>query len=1107
MIEEDKNRLSYRPTPSVSLQQIEAAERAVEQSKEKAASLLEFTEASFEEDQILSYVFQDRPDFAPDEGWADKLNMETYQELTKGIPEDYHDFLEDTVSLEHAKATREYVLHSLKNEEKMQSWGWSGVPLRMALNIADPAAIAATVATEGVAAPLIWGAKLSRIGRIVRGATAGAASNAAIEGYIASQSATRDEYDVLYAATAGAILGGGLGAFNFGKRNKADDPTIQAHENHLRAVEEAQAQDIAAGARQSILGEERSVGAAENPLSPAPLMKPLRDGVDNLDNDELMQESMFGSLRIDMVGRMLQSENPFFNRLGQILGEDSVGARMGGTANIETTADILKTNMMKGTFSKFYQTYNVEYKSWVKSETKGILRKYRLSNRQKFGELVADAIENPSGVHHPAVKRMAQRNAQLYGELLDEAKAAGVKGFENIPKNLTYFTHRWNKQKFQDMRDVVGDEGIISLLKTGLIRGTDDLTEDAAEAIAKVMYTKIRSDTAGLDTGFSRLFTADSRETLKSIMLEEKFGKTTNGKFKEFTEEEIDSLLDLFKQKERGLPSAAKGRLRFDMETTIPWGGKTLSLKQLQDRDAEQVFTLYASELSGRIALAKKGIKSETDFNEMVNKGRAYAENEGFARYKGGESGMNKEAEIAQVMYNLIIGRRPHPQYDPNSTPMKITRLIQDYNFLRLMGQVGWSQFAELGNAYNVNGFRAMLRAVPEYRKMLKRAEDGQLADPVLRDIEAFFGTGSDRMINQMINRLDYMEAGTPTGSNKFMGIDVGKTLNKAQVRTDQLKRVQADISGMAPITLMLERGTARVVAQTLSDLAFENASLSMKRLNSLGLGKKTITKEDGSTEVIDYAELVFNAIKEHATVEKSFLYKAKKLRELNLENWPPDAREAFGVALSRWTRRTIQQNDVGNLSLFMTKPWGQVISQFRTFQIVSHSKQLLHNLSMNDTRAYLAMTFSAMTAGAAYTAQHNVRMIGMDEKERKEYAEKNLGIANIAKAGFARSSWSAFIPSTVDSVAFFIADDPIFSYRSSGLSTNFVGGIPMVDAGNRILNSAGYSTRALSPFSDTEMTEGKVRAGLSLLPFQNATGIGNVNNYIASQFPERSSR
>lgn len=1189
MIEEDKNRLSYRPSQAVTLQQVEAAERAVEKEGKDTASFTEFVSAGLEEDQILSYLFQDKEDFVPDEGWADELNADLYSELTDGLPQEYHDYLEDTVSLGHAKATRERIQHSLKNEQKMASWGWSGVPMRIALNIADPVAIVATAATEGVAAPLIWGGKATRIGRVVRGAVTGAATNAAIEGYIASQSETRDEYDVLYAATAGLILGGGLGAIPR-KSSKADDPTIQAHENHARAVEQAQEADIAAQAKAELAPEadvvpteikftskkvpqiiggqpstdpretltaisdgtntryiihekdadtgngydewvevdeagnalekqpkfwmdsakqrkdaikfmqeemleqrtiDRSVGAAQNPLSPAPLMQPLRNGVDDLFDDLKTQESMFGNLRIDMVGRLLQSKNPSFNRLGQILGEDAVGARNGGTVTIESTADVLKTNIMKGTFSRFYKTYNIEYSDWVKQSKKGLLRKYRLTNRAEFGELVADAIERPDLPHHPSVKRMAQKNAELYADLLDQAKQSGVKGFENIPKNLTYFTHRWNKFKLHDMRQVHGDEAIVRLLKTGLIRGTQDLPEDAAEAIAKAMSVKIRSDTAGLDSGFSRIFTADGRDTLKQIMLEEKFGKIeasglNKGKFKEFSEDEVDRLLDLFKQKETGIPSYAKSRLRFDMETEITSRGETLTLKQLQDRDAEQVFTLYGNELAGRIALAKKGIKSESDFTKMVNDGRAYAENEGGALLKG----VNKEAEISQVMYNMILGRRPHPQYDPNSSAMKITRLIQDYNFLRLMGQVGWAQFAEIGNAYNVNGFKGILQVMPEYRRMLKRAKDGDLSDPVLRDIESFYGTGSDRMIQQMINRLDYIES----GGSQVGGGKVGKFLNKAQVRSDQLKRVQADVSGMAPITLMLERGTARVVAQTLADLAHNNAKLSIKRLNSLGLDDDT-------------AKMVFENIIEHGKFTDSALFRNKKIRELNLENWSPDAREAFGVALARWTRRTIQQNDVGNLSLFMTKPWGQVISQFRTFQIVSHSKQLLHNVSMNDTRAYLAMTFSAVTAGAAYVGQQNVKMIGMDKKKREEYAEENLSALSIAKAGFSRSSWSAFIPSTVDSVASFVADDPLFSYRTTGLQQNFLEGIPTVQAAQNLLTGVQGATQSASPLSKKTMTRGRARALASLLPFQNVTGIGNFTRLMADQFPERSGR
>lgn len=1085
MIEEDKNRLTLTPSPGLALQDIDRAERAAAADQQESASFFEFASASLEEDQILSYMLEDKEEFAPDDGWADALNEDLYKELTADIPEEYHDYLEDTVSLGHARATREYVMQSLKNEEKMASWGWSGVPMRIALNIADPVAIGATVATEGVAAPLIWGGKATRLARIVRGAVAGAATNAAIEGYIASQSETRDEYDVLYSATAGLLLGGGIGAIPFGKRTKDQDPTIQAHENHLDAITQAQEQDAAAAAKAFLTGD-TSVGAATNPLSPSPVIKPLSKGVDNLDDDILTQETMWGIARIDMVGRLLQSKNPVFNRLGQILGEDAVGVRDGGKARIESTADILKTNIMKGTFARFYQTYNQEYSDWVKSSTKGILRKYRLTNRRAFGELVADAIERPDLPHHPAVKRMAQKNAELYADLLDQAQRAGVKGFETIPKNLTYFTHRWNKFKIQEMYQKYGDDAVHGLLRQGLINGSTDLSDDAADQIARVMLDKIRSDVAGVDSGFSRLFTADSRETLKQIMLEEKFGKINKqtGRYEEFSEADVDNLLGLFEQTERGVPARAKARLRFDMETEIEFGGQTLSLKELQDRDAEQVFTMYASEMAGRIALAKKGIKSETDFNKMINEGRKYAEANTISR-----GATDKESEISQVMYNLLLGRRPSPQYDPNATYMKITRLVQDYNFLRLMGQVGWAQFAEIGNAYNVNGFKGMLQVMPEYRSMLNRARDGKLSDPVLRDIEAFYGTGSDRMIQQMINRLDYMETGAVIGGGKL-----GRALGKAQLRTDQLKRLQADVSGMAPITLMLERGTARVVAQTLSDLAYENASLSLKRLNSLGLDDDT-------------AKLVFKNIKEHAKVQSSALFRNKKLRELNLENWDPDAREAFGVALARWTRRTIQQNDVGNLSLFMTKPWGQVITQFRTFQIVSHSKQLMHNLQMNDARAYLAMTFSAMTAGAAYFAQQNVKMIGMNDRERKKYAEENLSIGNVARAGFSRSSWSAFIPGTLEHIAYFVSDEPLFSYRTTGLSQNFLSGVPTVQAFNQLYHGAARATRTTSPFSNEEMTEGRARALLTLLPFQNVTGIANVHRYFAEQFPERSGR
>ena len=1071
---------------------VEARKKEQQEQALPDVSFTDFIGAAKQEDWMSSYAFRNNEKFAPDLNYMrEGLDQELFGRLTKDIPEEYHDFLEETVSEAHAFAQREKVLRSLENEKKMQSWGWSGVPLRLAMNMADPGAIGVS-AIGGVAAPAIWGNKLSRVGRIVKGALGGAATNAAVEAYIANESVTRDEYDVLYAATAGLLLGGGIGALTRGVGNEKE--ITKAVQNLNSAVETAQRTELEARAKFDLTGE-RSVGAAENPLDPPLMERDLRDREAMeaaIEDFGEMQKSTFSGLRIDMANYLLSSDNPIINGLGRRLAEDAVGVR--GDNVIESTADLLKTNGFKSKLARFYQTYGEEYKAWAKENNIGFFRRSQSKQRTSFGEQVADAIENPNGIHSPAVKRMAQRNSELYRDLLREAKEAGVKGFENIPENLTYFTHRWNKFKFDDLRDKIGDNGIEKLLTDGLVRGTPDLTEDAAAQIAKAMNIKIKEDSAGLDSGFARLFTADSRDTLKQIMKEERFGKETGGRFREFTDEELDSLLGLFEQKQTGVPSRAKYRLKFDMETAFPANNKLtgtreiFSIKDLQERDAEQVFTLYANEMSGRIALAKKGIKSETEFETLINQAKTFAQNEGVgkARQKN-RNRIKKEEDIARIIYSMILGRRPPSAYgDPNSSLMRASRLIQDFNFIRLMNQVGFAQFAELGNALQVGGVRGLIRVVPEFKAMIKRAENGELSDPVLRDIEAFFGTGADRMTNQMIHRIDQLETNSPYGSRIYDGFQRG---------VDRAKRITADISGMAPITLGLERGTSRIVMQTLADMAFSNKSLSLKRMRSLGLGDEE-------------AKLVFDNFKKHAKLEKSYLFKTKKLREINLEQWDSKARDVLGIAVARWTRRAIQQNDVGNLSRFMTTEHGKLLVQFRTFMVVSHAKQLLHNVAMRDIRAVQAVFYSTISAGLAYVAQQQVQMIGLSDKEKRERKKERLSFPAIAKASFERSSYAAFLPGSFDQVVSFY--DPQlqqFNYRSSGLETNFLTGNPTFQL---LLGPVGLEAKAksltqsgLNP--DIQMTRGKARSLLTALPFANAIGVQNAIRIATDDLPTKS--
>ena len=76
--------------------------------------------------------------------------------------------------------------------------------------------------------------------------------------------------------------------------------------------------------------------------------------------------------------------------------------------------------------------------------------------------------------------------------------------------------------------------------------------------------------------------------------------------------------------------------------------------------------------------------------------------------------------------------------------------------------------------------------------------------------------------------------------------------------------------------------------------------------------------------------------------------------------------------------------------------------------------------------------------------------------------------------------------PSLVDTGAMFFTDDPIFAYRSSGLSADFITGNPSVQLVGRGINSVqALSRSALNP--DLQYSQGQARALASIVPLNNA--------------------
>jgi hypothetical protein len=275
---------------------------------------------------------------------------------------------------------------------------------------------------------------------------------------------------------------------------------------------------------------------------------------------------------------------------------------------------------------------------------------------------------------------------------------------------------------------------------------------------------------------------------------------------------------------------------------------------------------------------------------------------------------------------------------------------------------------------------------------------------------------------------------------------------------------------------------------QTLTDVAFRSRKLSKARLAGLGLSE-------------EMSERVFSQIKKNAITQPSTLFRNRKIKAINLAQWDDtESRDAFTVAIARWTRRSIQQNDVGNLNLYMTSTMGQILTQFRTFMLVSHAKQFLHNIKANDFKAYSAMMYSCTFAGLSYMAQQQANAIGREDKE--EFLKERLSIESIAKASFQRSSWAALFPGLIDTGASFFIDDPIFAYRSTGLDTQFITGNPTVQLVSKGLSSAQAVSRSIvNP--DLQFSQGQQRALNTIIPFNNALGIKNALNKLVDMRPE----
>ena len=354
------------------------------------------------------------------------------------------------------------------------------------------------------------------------------------------------------------------------------------------------------------------------------------------------------------------------------------------------------------------------------------------------------------------------------------------------------------------------------------------------------------------------------------------------------------------------------------------------------------------------------------------------------------------------------------------------------------------------------------------------------------RALEAIWGFGTDTLRSSPHIKMDDIHGGT------FEGRDFGSS--RMQMLDHSLqhgKRLTSVASGMAHVNMVLQRLTGRVIVQRFLDDATGRRPINQKRLRALGIPDKL---HPGIQQQMQ------------THVDQTIGMLGRKVARINIEKWDDvDAKNAFINGVNRWATKTVQENDPGNMPAFMTKELGKTVMQFRSFMLASYSKQLLSGIHHRDWETFSAFMSAMLFGGLFYAGQQVVNSIG--RPDAGEWLDKRLSPSSLAKAAFQRAGFSSIIPMGVDFAAGFVGMEPIFDYRSSGLS-NGGGGLAGALTSNPTMDllrnlERGIKGTTSAAFSDGyDFSQQDWRALASTLVFQNALIVRNGLAMLGGQLP-----
>ncbi|HEV2509679.1 phage tail tip lysozyme [Bosea sp. (in: a-proteobacteria)] len=530
----------------------------------------------------------------------------------------------------------------------------------------------------------------------------------------------------------------------------------------------------------------------------------------------------------------------------------------------------------------------------------------------------------------------------------------------------------------------------------------------------------------------------------------------------------------------------ALNSLKGDWKVHSPAGRKRTvnKVKVNETKDGSPVFEISGEwkPPSNEPEMLVTGLSKDADWERMMQRLAQTWEEQfqtGKVTHEGREKGLELDRQNLDHLRNQVLGRSS--EVDQSKWGQALRRL-RDYNFIRVMGNVGFAQVNEFFHAASSVGLKATLSAMPAFRHMLRDARTGQLSDEIARDIEYLTNYGTDWVRGSLHSKI---EAGGGHIDGRF-----GDTLgDRYDATMAKLKRATTAMSLMAPINTGLQRFAARGVYAKFAHMA-DGDAVNWDRLTAMG-----IDREMGNR--------IFKMIRENRTFLDGDV-EGRKLPRMNIEKWPDqEAAAAFQMGATRWAEYAILRNDPGAMSRVMGTWWGKIIFQFRSFVMGAWSRHLMHNIHMRDWETASTFLLTGLGGVLTHIAYSHYRFAS--DPRREEKLDKALSWEGLLAGGFQRTSWSSFMPTMVDTALGAAGVDPVFGYRMSGQPSSMLSNPTTTLFDDAQKGLGGVLGNVLS--RDNQLSQQDVRHAVRAFPWGNWVPFVHLMNTFIQDLPEYDKR